>query len=68
MPDPAFKTDDLDAVLSFLVGKERVTTIKDSGCMTCDVDDVNFEAMPDNDKREYRISGMCSSCQVMVFG
>lgn len=68
MADPTYKVGDIDGFLAQITGKHRVTTIKDNGCMTCDVEDVKFDQMPAADQKEYRISGMCSACQASVFG
>ena len=68
MADPNWKASGIDSFIESALGKNRISTVKDSKCMTCDNEDVKFDDMPEADKKEYRISGMCSDCQRSIFG
>ena len=56
----------IDAALGALTGKDRVETVADGKCMTCNSPDMGFK--DDLSRKEYTISGMCQSCQDSVFG
>ena len=74
---PTEKSPVINAVLSELAGKDRVTTIKAGGCMTCDrynnQEYIGQCVLTREDfrdalsMREYTISGMCQECQDSVF-
>ena len=66
---PTKKSPVINAALSELAGRDRVTTIGRGGCMTCDkIDEMTAEDFRDAlSVKEYRISGMCQECQDSVF-
>lgn len=67
MTEATYKDYAIDAALSAITGKDRVETVADNRCVTCDtVDPVEFR--DDLSRREYTISGMCQMCQDKVFG
>ena len=55
----------IDAVLGALTGKDRVETVADNRCVTCNSPDMRFRNALS--RKEYTISGMCQSCQDSVF-
>jgi hypothetical protein len=64
--EPTPKSEVVDELLQQLMGKNRIATIKQRKCMTCDR---NADYFRDNlSLREYTISGMCQRCQDKVFG
>jgi len=67
---PTEKSPVINALLSELAGKDRLTTMATGGCMTCDrLDEMTGEDFRDAlSMSEYRISGMCQECQDFVFG
>ena len=64
--EPTHKSPSLEDLISQLTGKSRPDTIRAGGCVTCDTTKVEFKNKIS--EREYRISGMCQSCQDSVFG
>ncbi len=67
--EPTQKSDQINDLLSSLMGKSRTTTIQTGGCMTCDktgLTETSFRN--DISRKEYTISGMCQACQDDVFG
>lgn len=56
----------IDSFLGQMMGKDRVETIADNKCMTCDNPNTVFR--DELSKKEYTISGMCQDCQDKVFG
>ena len=56
----------IDAVLGAIAGKDRVETVADNKCMTCN--GVAHQFRDDLSRKEYTISGMCQRCQDSVFG
>lgn len=56
---------DIDALLTTLSGKDRVTTIQDHQCTWCT--NPNFQWRDEVSRREYFISGMCQNCQDIGF-
>mgnify|MGYP001562628328 CR=1 FL=1 len=63
---PTEKSPAIDAVLTALTGKSRNVQITANMCMTCE--DPNMHFRTELDVKEYRISGMCQTCQDKVFG
>ena len=70
--EPSAKSEGMNKLLSKLMGKDRVGTITNNECMTCDRkasdEDGAFEFRTALDRREFSISGMCQVCQDSVFG
>lgn len=64
--DATKKAKDIDNVITKLTGKDRQETVKAFACMTCSNTDLTFRDRLS--KEEYRISGMCQSCQDETFG
>ena len=70
-----YKAPAMDAFLSCLMGSKRVECIERGWCMTCDAVGIPCpdEFYPDGywrdalSLKEYRISGMCQSCQDEAF-
>ena len=60
------KAKEIDNVITKLTGKDRQETVKAATCMTCDNTDLTFRDQLS--REEYRISGMCQSCQDETFG
>ena len=60
------KSPEIDCILTALTGKSRNVQIGQNKCMTCESPDMYFRT--ELDVMEYRISGMCQSCQDSVFG
>ena len=55
----------IDNFLTSLVCKDRQKTVRNNQCMTCSGDADTFT--DELSVKEYRISGMCQSCQDKVF-
>lgn len=79
---PSEKSPNVEDMITHVMGKSRVATIRSGKCMTCDVGllcrtcnkprgDTHphlFVSFRDElSAREYTISGMCQSCQDSVF-
>jgi len=62
---PTIKAFPLNKLMSEMQGKDRVSTIEANKCMTCDGTATSFK--DDLSINEYKISGMCQSCQDGVF-
>lgn len=55
------KNPEIEALLTAITGKNRVSTIQAGDCTTCENPNINFtDALSE---REYQISGMCQACQ-----
>jgi len=56
-------------MLTSIFGVDRVKTITESFCVSCDSKDNNAASFRDDlSRKEYAISGMCQSCQDDIFG
>jgi len=56
-------------MLSSLFGVDRVKTISEGYCVSCDTQDIKATSFTDDlSRKEYAISGLCQSCQDDVFG
>ncbi len=60
------KAKEIDNVITNLTGKNRQETVKANACMECSNTDLIFRDRLS--REEYRISGMCQSCQDETFG
>jgi hypothetical protein len=65
MAEPTEKSPAIEREILKLTGKNRIITIGENKCMTCDGLANNFKDQLSVD--EYRISGMCQHCQDSVF-
>ena len=67
--EPTNKSNPIESMLSSLFGVDRVTTISEAFCVSCDSEGNNAASFRDDiSRKEYAISGMCQSCQDDVFG
>lgn len=66
MAQPTNKSPQINQFLSSITGKDRVQTITEDRCTTCNDPDMNFRT--NLDRKEYTISGMCQKCQDAIFG
>ena len=64
--EATIKNPSIDKVLTQMMGKNRLDTVRESLCMTCDGYATEFK--DEISKKEYTISGMCQDCQDRVFG
>lgn len=62
---PKEKSKHIDEAANSLTGKDRVDTINSQKCVSCDEPNLNFE--DELSEKEYTISGMCQSCQNLIF-
>jgi len=60
------KSKEIDNLLTNIIGKDRQKTVVRGGCMTCNNTCLSFRDQLS--EREYKISGMCQSCQDDTFG
>ena len=66
---PTNKSNPIEAMLTSVFGVDRVKTITESFCVSCDSKDNNAASFRDDlSRKEYAISGMCQSCQDDIFG
>ena len=67
--EPTNKSNPIDSMLSSIFGVDRVKTITEAFCVSCDSEGNNAASFRDDiSRKEYAISGMCQSCQDDVFG
>ena len=67
--EPTNKSNSIDSMLSSLFGVDRVKTISEGYCVSCDTEDIKATSFTDDlSRKEYAISGLCQSCQDDVFG
>ena len=67
--EPTNKSNPIDSMLSSIFGVDRVKTISEAFCVSCDSEGNNAASFRDDiSRKEYAISGMCQSCQDDVFG
>ena len=64
--EATIKNPSIDKVLTQMMGKNRLDTVRENLCMTCDGYATEFK--DEISKKEYTISGMCQTCQDRVFG
>jgi hypothetical protein len=64
---PTYKSNALNEMLRIISGKDRVSTILKGECMLCDEPHAVLTLENELEKQEYRISGMCHTCQVTAF-
>ena len=66
---PSYKAPEMDSALSSIFGVDRVKTISDGECVTCDATGIIATSFDDDiSRKEYSISALCQSCQNDVFG
>lgn len=63
---PTEKSPEIERLLTFLTGKDRKNTIENGNCVFCG--GAADEFRDEISAREYRISGICQSCQDKTFG
>ena len=70
MVSPTPKDPSVEAVLSAITGRDRVSTIRGNGCVFVELSPGTHstEFRDELSKKEYSISGLCQSCQDDVFG
>jgi hypothetical protein len=67
--EPTNKAPAIDAMLSSIFGVDRVKTISDGYCVSCDTTGIVATSFRDDiSRKEFAISGLCQSCQDDVFG
>ena len=66
MAEASPKAYGIDAALGAMAGKDRVETIADNHCMTCN--NAAHQFRDELSRKEYTISGMCQRCQDNFFG
>ena len=64
--EATIKNPSIDKVLTQMMGKNRLDTVRENLCTTCDGYAIEFK--DEISKKEYTISGMCQDCQDRVFG
>ena len=67
--EPTNKSNAINSMLSSVFGVDRVQTITEAFCVSCDSEGNNAASFRDDlSRKEYAISGMCQSCQDDIFG
>ena len=67
--EPTNKSNPINSMLSSIFGVDRVQTITEAFCVSCDSEGNNAASFRDDiSRKEYAISGMCQSCQDDIFG
>ena len=67
--EPTNKSTPIESMLSSVFGVDRVKTISEGYCVSCDTEDIKATSFTDDlSRKEYAISGLCQSCQDDVFG
>ena len=67
--EPTNKSNPINSMLSSVFGVDRVKTISEGYCVSCDTEDIKATSFTDDlSRKEYAISGLCQSCQDDVFG
>ena len=67
--EPTNKSNPINSMLSSIFGQDRVQTITEGYCMTCEKTGIIATSFRDDiSRKEYAISGFCQSCQDDVFG
>ena len=67
--EPTNKSNPINSMLSSIFGQDRVQTITEGYCMTCEKTGIIATSFRDDiSRKEYAISGMCQSCQDDIFG
>lgn len=66
MAKAIIKSDSINELLLALTGRDRVTSITNDVCASCGGSAASFrDALSE---REFSISGLCQSCQDVVWG
>lgn len=65
---PTYKHPSLEQALKDIFGIDRVKVISDNVCATCGKPVTRLSFRNELSLKEYRISGMCQTCQDSVFG
>lgn len=69
---PSEKNPAIDAALIGMFGVDRQAVIKENVCVDppigCGQPIANFSLWSEMEQEEYKVSGMCQSCQARVFG
>lgn len=63
---PTFKSRTIENLLTSVLGRSRIKSVKEKSCVSCDDTDVTFK--DELSVIEYSISGMCQTCQDSIFG
>ena len=67
--EPTKKANAIESMLSSIFGVDRVKTITEGYCVSCDTTGIVATSFRDDiSKKEYSISAMCQSCQDDIFG
>jgi hypothetical protein len=67
--EPTNKSNPINSMLASVFGVDRVKTITEGYCVSCDTTGIVATSFRDDiSKKEYSISGMCQSCQDDIFG
>jgi hypothetical protein len=67
--EPTNKSNPINSMLASVFGVDRVKTITEGYCVSCDTTGIVATSFRDDiSKKEYSISGMCQSCQDDFFG
>ena len=67
--EPTNKSNPIESMLSSIFGVDRVKTISEGHCVSCDTENIIATSFTDDlSRKEYAISGLCQSCQDDVFG
>jgi len=67
--EPTNKANAINSMLSSVFGVDRVKTISEGYCASCDYTGIIATSFRDDiSRKEYAISGLCQSCQDDVFG
>lgn len=68
MAEPTQKAPEIDEVIKEVLGINRVESIKSDKCVFGDPPHDATEFRNEVSQKEYRISGLCQSCQDLIFG
>ena len=67
--EPTNKSNPIESMLTSVFGVDRVQTITEGHCASCDTTGIIATSFRDDlSRKEYAISGMCQSCQDDIFG
>ena len=63
---PSVKSNQIEELLTSILGRSRIESVKNKSCVSCNDTDVTFK--DELSVIEYSISGLCQTCQDSIFG
>ena len=67
--EPTNKSNPINSMLASVFGVDRVKTITEGYCVSCDTTGIVATSFRDDiSRKEFAISGLCQSCQDDIFG